>query len=102
MVFCSLHHLVRQKTRERRLRQRRTCKHCDLVNVGEEAVAFTLEAGPQICNENLRTFMEVNCLIFEVMGVIETWKFLGKKIYDNSCRAICFLQKIDKASIKLL
>ena len=84
------------------VRDRYTCKHCDLVDVREKTVTFTFEAGPQICNENLGTFVEANSLIFEVMGVIETWKFLDQEIYDSSCRAIGFLQKIDKAPIRLL
>lgn len=53
--------------------KRYTCKHCDLVDVREKTVAFTFEAGPQICNQNLRTFIEADCLILEVMCVIETW-----------------------------
>jgi hypothetical protein len=35
-----------------------TCKHGDLLNVIELSVAFSVEAGPQVSDEDLRSLVQ--------------------------------------------
>ena len=44
-------------------------------------MALALEAGPQICDENLSSFVEAYSFAFEIMPVIEAWKIVDHKVH---------------------
>ena len=61
-----------------------TGKHGDAVNIMVLAMTLAFEAGPQICDENLSSFVEAYSFAFEIMPVIEAWKIVDHEVYQRS------------------
>ena len=60
---------------------RLTGKHGNAVDIMELAVTLAFEAGPQICDEDLSSFVEAYFSAFEIMPVIEAWKTVDHEVY---------------------
>ena len=63
---------------------RLTGKHGDAVDIMEVSMALAFEAGPQICDQDLSSFVEAYSIAFEVMPVIEAWKIVDHEVYQSS------------------
>ena len=50
----------------------------------EVSMALAFEAGPQICDEDLSSFVEPYSFAFETMPVIEAWKLVDHKVHQRS------------------
>ena len=61
-----------------------TGKHGNAVDIMELAVTLAFEAGPQICDKDLSSFVEAYSFTFEIMPVIEAWKIVDHDIYQRS------------------
>ena len=63
---------------------RLTGEHGDAVDIMEVSVALTFEAGPQICDEDLSSFVEAYSIAFEIMPVIEAGEIVHHEVYQSS------------------
>lgn len=61
------------------------CEHCDFVDVVEFAIAFALEACPQIGNEDLRSFVEAHRLAFETSLVLKAGEVVDDEVHQRGC-----------------
>lgn len=50
----------------------------------EVSMALAFEAGPQICDEDLSSFVEAYSFAFETVPVIEAWKIVDHKVHQRS------------------
>ena len=64
---------------------RLTGKHGDAIDIMEVSMALAFEAGPQICDEDLSSFVEAYSFAFEIMPVIEAWKIVDHKVHQRRC-----------------
>jgi hypothetical protein len=72
----------------RRTRSEKECctgKHRDLVDVVEFTVAFTVECGPQVCDEDLRALEEAHFFALECAFVTEACELFGQQIDECCC-----------------
>ncbi len=81
---------------------RLTGKHGDVVDIMEVSMALAFEAGPQICDEDLSSFVEAYPTAFEIMPVIEAWKIVDHEVYQSSRRTISLSYTSKKATVKPL
>ncbi len=63
---------------------RLTGKHGDAIDIMEVSMALAFEAGPQICDQDLSSFVKAYSIAFEMMSVIEAWKIIDHKVYQSS------------------
>ena len=61
-----------------------TCKHCELVNIIELAIALAFKRGPQVCCENLCSLQKPDGLAFELELVSETPELVCKYVDESS------------------
>ena len=79
-----------------------TCKHCDLIDIVEPAIACAFETSPEICDENLSTLIETSFSAFEPRLVSEAREIIYQQVDQSNCRAVGFLNTCDEASMELL
>lgn len=62
-------------------------KHSDLVNISEGAIAFPLEAGPNVSYEYLCSFKEADGFPppFKLGLISEAGEVIGQQIHETSC-----------------
>ena len=47
-------------------------------------MALAFKAGPQICDEDLSSFVEAYSIAFEIMPVIEAWEIVDHEVDQSS------------------
>lgn len=75
-----------QQTSERieHLRNAIVGKHGDLVDVMKMTIAFTIEAGPQISYQDLRSLVEADQLAVEVILISKAREIVYQKVDQSS------------------
>ena len=63
---------------------RLTGKHGDAIDIMEVSMALAFEAGPQISDEDLSSFVKAYSIAFEIMPVVEAWKIVHHEVYQSS------------------
>jgi len=93
-----------QQTSERieHLRNAIVGKHGDLVDVMKTTIAFTIEAGPQISYQDLRSLVEADQLAVEVILISKAREIVYQKVNQSSSRAVCFGYAVCEAAIEAL
>lgn len=65
------------------------CKHGELVDVMKGAVAGAVagavEAGPDVCGEDLSAFVDVDLAVFEGVDVAETGEVAYEEVDESGC-----------------
>lgn len=75
-------------------------KHGDFVDIIKATVTFTIEAGPQVPDQNLSPFVEADCFALEANLVSEAWEILNQQVDQCSCGAVCFSYAVCEAAAK--
>lgn len=78
------------------------CEHCDVVDVFEFAVPFTVEGGPYVGDENLRTLQQPEFATLEPDFIPETGEVVSKQVDEFSCTAFSTLNERDDTSFEFL
>jgi hypothetical protein len=75
-------------------------EHGDFVNVRKSTIAFTIEAGPQVPDQDLSPLVEADCFALEAYIVFEAGEVLHQQVDQGSCRAVCFGYAVCEAAAK--
>ena len=65
-------------------------------------MALAFEASPQICDEDLSSFVKAYFLAFEIMPVVEAREIVHDEVYQSSRRTIGFSYTSEKATVEPL
>ncbi len=77
-------------------------KHGYLVNIVKAAIAFAIEASPQVANKDLRSFVEAHGLAMETGLVPEARKIVYQEIDKSSCGSVCFRNAVRETAVEAL
>lgn len=78
------------------------CKHGDFVDVVEFSEVFTVEASPDVRDEDLGPLVQSYFLAIEDCLVTETGKILGEKVDKTSGGVVGAVDAVYKAASKFL
>jgi hypothetical protein len=80
----------------------RTGKHGDFIDIVELAKVFAVEAGPEVCNEDLGALVQSDSSSVEDCFVAETVKVLGEEVDEAGGRVLGAVDAVGKATSELL
>ena len=76
------------------------CEHGDVVDVVEVAVAFALEAGPEVGDEDLGALVEADRAGFVVVAVVEAGEVVHEEVDEGGGGSFAFLDACGEGSAK--
>lgn len=84
------------------VQKRLTGKHGDFIDVVELAKVFAVEAGPEVCNEDLGALVQPDPPSVEHCFVAETVEVLGQKVDEAGGGVVGAVDAVGKATSELL
>ena len=79
-----------------------TCKGCDFCNIVEPPIALAIEAGPQVCNEDLCTLVEAHFLALEFYLISKAGEVFHYQVHQCSSRTSGFFDTSREATLETL